>query len=154
MADVLIPSVKSCSKCGEEKPLSRFYAYLAQCKDCLCAAQKDYYKRNPRDQRKGVPKPGRPKSTNKLARHHLSMEAYAELYQKQNGQCAICGKVGEWRGQQRLAVDHCHATGLVRGLLCCRCNTRLGRYKDNPEALRHAGHASAAAYIERAKRFP
>jgi Recombination endonuclease VII len=58
---------------------------------------------------------------------------------KQNGLCAICKR----KPAKKLCVDHCHATGIVRGLLCRKCNTGLGCYEDNPTFLR-----SATAYLE------
>lgn len=55
---------------------------------------------------------------------------YAGMFQRQGGKCAICGGNN---GGKSLCVDHDHATGKVRGLLCQRCNTALGHIKDNPE---------------------
>ena len=70
----------------------------------------------------------------------LTLEEYRELLRRQNGVCAIC-KRDDSRGS--LAVDHCHKTGLVRGLLCRSCNTSLGKMNDDPELLRRA-----IAYLE------
>jgi Recombination endonuclease VII len=67
------------------------------------------------------------------------MEDYRRMLSKQNGACAICKQVF----QETLAVDHCHTTGKVRGLLCRKCNTGLGNYGDDPGRLREA-----AAYLE------
>lgn len=53
----------------------------------------------------------------------------------QQSRCAICLTT---HSQADLHVDHCHATGTVRGLLCSFCNTGLGLFRDNPEALRMA----------------
>ncbi len=64
----------------------------------------------------------------------------------QGGVCAICGlpETRVVKGKlNRLAVDHDHTTGRVRGLLCFRCNTCLGRFEDNVELLR-----AAEAYLE------
>jgi len=65
------------------------------------------------------------------------------MYLAQSGLCAICQQppAPESRG---LAVDHDHATGAVRALLCQPCNLGLGFFADNPVALR-----AAADYIER-----
>jgi hypothetical protein len=53
-------------------------------------------------------------------------EKRARLYQLQDGKCAICGEHAEL-----LLVDHDHATGLIRGLLCWPCNNREGRLSGN-----------------------
>lgn len=66
------------------------------------------------------------------------------LVAKQNGCCAICGIDHAARvGSGRLSIDHDHATGKVRGLLCHRCNSLLGHAKDKVETLR-----KAIAYLE------
>jgi len=49
-----------------------------------------------------------------------------------------------WTRKKQLDVDHCHTTGEVRGLLCNRCNTGIGQFKDNPNILR-----SAARYLDK-----
>lgn len=56
-----------------------------------------------------------------------------QIEEFQEGRCAICGKRPR-ASQPRLAIDHDHVTGLVRGLLCGRCNhDLLGIFGDNPE---------------------
>ncbi len=69
----------------------------------------------------------------------ISVADYAEMFRKQDGKCAICHKpeIGKDRhGNIRvLAVDHCHATGAVRELLCYACNSMLGQAKDNIDVL-------------------
>lgn len=54
--------------------------------------------------------------------------------------CEVCGILVPGKS---LALDHCHDTGIVRGLLCQTCNTGIGHLKDNPELLR-----KAAIYLE------
>ncbi len=59
----------------------------------------------------------------------IGLEEYNNLLQKQNGVCAICeDRPGNNRS---LAVDHCHSTGAIRGLLCFRCNATLGKFNDD-----------------------
>jgi len=62
---------------------------------------------------------------------------YKGLYALQNGKCAICGMTTE-ENKKDFAVDHCHATGNVRELLCNGCNTGIGTFKDNPDLLEKA----------------
>lgn len=62
---------------------------------------------------------------------------------QQGGVCLICNDPGD---RQALGVDHCHATGLVRGILCDKCNRGLGYFKDNPELL-----IAASIYLEAAR---
>lgn len=72
----------------------------------------------------------------------ITSEEYDALYEAQGGVCAICQRA-KGTGRRRLAVDHCHKTGEVRGLLCKTDNVYLGRLRDDPEAFRRA-----AAYLE------
>jgi len=66
----------------------------------------------------------------------LTAEQYWQIYESQGGKCYMCQRAtGRTR---RLAVDHDHATGYVRGLLCKRDNTLLGHARDNPEYFNRA----------------
>ena len=65
----------------------------------------------------------------------ITPERYDELFACQGGKGAICGAQSP---RKKLAVDHCHETGKVRGLLCGSCNTGLGKLGDNIEGLRKA----------------
>lgn len=56
--------------------------------------------------------------------YKMTLEEYDKLVFNQNGVCAICGK----KSKKRMAVDHCHITNKIRGLLCLNCNTKLGWY--------------------------
>jgi hypothetical protein len=60
----------------------------------------------------------------------IKKEDYIKMFVAQSGRCLIC-----YRHQddlkRKLSVDHCHVTGIVRGLLCVFCNTGLGMFKDN-----------------------
>lgn len=85
------------------------------------AAQQRYRDKNPHKKR-----------DERLKREFgMSFIQYQEMLNHQNGVCAICsnpetrivarsGKISE------LAVDHCHRTGKIRGLLCAKCNTAIG----------------------------
>jgi hypothetical protein len=75
-----------------------------------------------------------------MQRYGLTFEEVQELFRKQQGRCAICGTDAWTPGSPYL--DHNHADGQVRGLLCPKCNQGLGFFDDDPEALRRA-----AAYV-------
>ena len=79
----------------------------------------------------------------------ISLERYQEMLEEQDHKCAICGTsdAGTRKGKPKmLAVDHCHDSGKIRGLLCESCNQGIGKLKDDPTILR-----KAADYIERHK---
>lgn len=59
---------------------------------------------------------------------------YKSILESQQGVCKICRK----KDDRRLAVDHCHVTGNIRGLLCRRCNTSIGLFEDNVNLLKYA----------------
>ena len=75
-----------------------------------------------------------------MKRYGLSVSDYAKMSKRQHGACAICKK-----SHGVLCVDHCHACGKVRGLLCAKCNSALGFCNDSPERL-----LAAAAYLQAA----
>ncbi|UOF77962.1 recombination endonuclease viI [Caudoviricetes sp.] len=71
-----------------------------------------------------------------MRRYGLSVDDYNDMLMAQSGGCAICG--GQNIKGRRLAVDHDHATGKVRGLLCDKCNRGLGNFQDNIVYLKEA----------------
>jgi hypothetical protein len=81
-------------------------------------------------------------------KYGISTTDFVAMKEKQNGLCAICNKpeTQKKRNSQEtmdLAIDHCHKTHKIRGLLCAACNQGLGRFKDDIELLR-----SAIKYLE------
>jgi hypothetical protein len=73
----------------------------------------------------------------------ISQEEYDAMLTRQGGVCAICKKKPD-EGKV-LFVDHCHVTGMVRGLLCKKCNSLLAFGNDDPDILR-----AAIAYLQAA----
>jgi hypothetical protein len=71
-------------------------------------------------------------------KYGLSLEQYEAMSEAQGHSCAICGGHREQEHTGKLIVDHCHATGAVRGLLCNTCNRGIGLLKDDPQLLSHA----------------
>ena len=83
------------------------------------------------------------------ANYGMTLEQFEQRLAAQNGVCAICGEPERACSRQgrikRLAVDHDHATGRIRGLVCHGCNRALGYFNDNPNKMR-----AAIAYLENA----
>lgn len=78
-----------------------------------------------------------------LRKYRINFVEYEKLFENQNGLCAICNNPEEAKFRKTgnikvLAVDHCHTTGKIRGLLCSHCNLALGQFKDNIEVLNNA----------------
>ena len=79
-----------------------------------------------------------------LKRHFgITISHYTTMQTNQKGLCAICGKTDDTIDNRsglprNLAVDHCHITKLVRGLLCRGCNQGLGNFKDDADLLQKA----------------
>lgn len=68
----------------------------------------------------------------------ITVDEYEALLASQGGLCAICSKPPDDSRGYRPHVDHCHATGRVRGILCYGCNSGIGSLKDDPEIVRKA----------------
>lgn len=67
----------------------------------------------------------------------VSREQYAALVTEQGGRCLIC-LLPETAVNKNLSIDHCHESGIIRGLLCRSCNIGLGAFKDDPILLNRA----------------
>jgi len=77
----------------------------------------------------------------------IPLSKYKEMFKKQNGVCAICGKPESRKYKDkivRLSIDHNHSTGKLRGLLCHRCNVALGLFLENTNFL-----SNAVRYLEK-----
>lgn len=74
-------------------------------------------------------------------KYGVTPERYIFMFKQQGGRCKICG--ARPKKSRRLAIDHCHETNKIRGLLCSPCNTALGLFQDNPELVN-----TAASYLK------
>lgn len=111
---------------------------------CSACYQREVYRKNPEAQRR-----------RKLAHYHrnrdrqreymrgyglskkygITTSEYDAFLVAQNGRCGICRLKDP---HMRLAVDHCHKTGRVRGLLCSECNMAIGKFGEDAALLRAA----------------
>jgi hypothetical protein len=69
------------------------------------------------------------------SRYNLSEDVYYQMCKTQNYSCAVCGI--RVTGNDHLHVDHDHASGKVRGLLCRCCNTAVGMVRESREILKN-----------------
>ena len=163
--------MKSCTKCQKQLPITQFYRkgnrHTSLCRDCWSAhyrkwktenkasvmiARKVYYEKNKEDslrysRKRYAENPLRSKDMRLRRIFGITLSQYEDMFRLQNGGCAICHKQN--LNGRRLAVDHNHATGTVRGLLCHKCNVGLGHFFDNAEAIRAAAdYLEARSYIE------
>lgn len=93
--------------------------------------QKEYRSKHPEKFNKNFSLKSKLKS-----QYNLSLDEYNAIIREQNGVCAICFKSPMLT--KRLAVDHCHTTKKVRGLLCTACNVAIGLMKNNPILFENA----------------
>lgn len=119
---------KCCRTCRETKSVSAFYRdrkrWATDCKVCFRANQRAYNQR---------PENRRHQRVYDLQRKYgLTLADYDRLVSEQRGLCAICARPPSGGKGNRLYVDHCHAEGRVRGLLCSRCNVALGYLRECP----------------------
>jgi hypothetical protein len=113
-------STKYCGKCKQTKNKTEFTknssasdGLYSMCRDCKTNAQY-------------------------MATYGITLSQYNDMFDLQEGCCAICDLTLEQTGKKRLYVDHCHTTGKVRGLLCQHCNFVLGQAKDSTAILEAA----------------
>lgn len=76
-----------------------------------------------------------------LRQYGIGDSEYQQILAKQNFSCAICGTKDP--GKKGFQIDHCHSTGIIRGILCGKCNLGIGIFGDSTEVLlRAAGYVS------------
>jgi hypothetical protein len=136
---------KICTRCRQSKPRTEFYwnpttrdRIDAFCRTCQSERAREYQRRNPERTRTNL-------YTRILkSKYGLTREQHAAMLEAQAGLCAICKQPP--RHKKGLVVDHNHATGKVRALVCGHCNVALGLLDEDPTRLR-----AAAEYVEKHK---
>ncbi len=68
-------------------------------------------------------------------KYGITLEQRDALLAAQQGKCALCGAPIRFGGPGSAVVDHCHASGKIRAILCHLCNVGLGSFRDNPTLL-------------------
>ena len=155
---------KTCTKCGQIKPLSDFHIDRAQrdsrktaCRLCtnkvkalwrsrnnelVLSQRRESYGRcrqNYLDYNRSSKRRKRWFAWKLMHSFGITVERFEELLELQAGCCAICHKppteANGHRNKHRLHVDHDHETGTVRGLLCNNCNAGLGYFRDSQRSL-------------------
>ena len=129
---------KICNRCKAELDVSKFHKNKAnkdglnnRCAKCTVEYNNERYRKN--DSLKIYQRNYARVNKTRLKKYGLTIEKYQEMLDRQNNACAICKK--EF-GQ--VYVDHCHETGIVRGLLCLKCNTGIGLLEDSIVNLENA----------------
>jgi hypothetical protein len=118
----------SCRDCGEQKtPSLLSKARPGVCKPCSNARTRAWAEANPEEWDRA----GR-KSHLKI-KYGLTLEQYDEMLADQGGVCAICKRSAADSRGYRMHIDHCHSTGVVRGILCVSCNLGIGSFRDDPD---------------------
>lgn len=128
---------KICTKCNKKKNLNKFskhpkgrYGKHPQCNTCRSNFEKKRYLNGEKEKRKLL----RPYSYEKQLkdRYKITLVEYNSILKRQKNRCGICQR------KIKLVVDHDHLNKNVRGLLCTKCNTGLGKFNDNIEMLNKA----------------
>lgn len=117
------------------------------CADCSTSVKRRNHAKSQREWRAKDPeRHANIKTKWDLGRYGIDVATYDRMLREQNGACAICGNAspGGKGVHRKFAIDHCHSTGVVRGLLCNLCNPALGLFSDSPEKLR-----AAIKYLEK-----
>ncbi len=145
--------MKWCGTCKRDLPVCEFFplkaaydGYQKRCKQCSYDAfnvwrvkNKDRLNQDQRQQREDKPIRTRDYALKKL--YKLPAGSFEIMFDKQAGRCAICARDKPRNAESTrrwLHVDHCHDSGIVRGLLCSGCNTAIGVLQHDPKILQSA----------------
>lgn len=128
--------MKRCKDCAKRRPTEDFrlnpvtglpYSRCIECRP----------RHNAREQKRYVPlsKQEQSRNDNWKRKYGITPADYALMLEKQNGLCAVCETDSPGGGKGFFVVDHCHSSGVVRGLLCWNCNVGAGHLRDDPELV-------------------
>jgi hypothetical protein len=161
---------KKCTKCGQDKSVDQFYKdsknkskLRSKCKRCFDIQSNEIESRRRKvdfEYKERLAKRHRERRAKdvegllkKQARHNtlirnygIGLKEYEQLFKEQNGRCKICD-ISQELLNKPLCVDHCHSTGIIRGLLCSKCNTAIGFLQDNSLII-----DKASAYVRKYER--
>lgn len=140
---------KRCPRCKEVKPVSefgkcgkRYHSYCLPCSREMSRITHEIDKKSGRSKARHREYYVSVKKWAKLRKKYgVERDVYEAMHESQDGLCAICREpeTDQYMGTTLLlAVDHDHATGRVRGLLCRACNLAIGKFKENPEIVEAA----------------
>lgn len=137
---------KFCSGCKKDLPISSFSKRktskrasqpVSKCKKCRVSVQRSYKERRTASGGSVYRDVEWPSKLRRL--YGIEPEDYSRMLEAQCGGCAICGSTTYgYNGKEKFAVDHCHETGKVRGLLCGPCNKGLGLFRDDIKTMNRA----------------
>ncbi len=138
-------TVKTCSGCKQCSPEVSFSTKARYCRGCVRKNNKQHYVKNleksrkyHREYRKAHYDAEKQRACQLKHKYGLTIEQRQAMVDQQEGKCFIC------RTEKRvLFIDHDHATGKIRSLLCHNCNAAIGLFDEDPAVLRRA-----ATYIE------
>jgi Recombination endonuclease VII len=129
---------KSCWKIRHKKYLSTKAGRAAQIRNRLTSIntyEKHTHNKNAQLRYRQSAHGKRVRLTEYLKRiHRITLQDYTNKFEAQKGCCSICG-THQSDLKRSLAVDHNHSTGVIRDLLCSKCNLGLGYFKDSTELL-------------------
>ena len=146
---VFTETTKWCNHCKEHKPHCAFskskstVSKLAVfCRLCMSKKHGVWRRKNLAHVAKNLRKrrAKNPKYFRDYGRKHaygLEMGGYDRMLTEQAGKCKIC-QTTDPKGKGSFHVDHCHSTGVIRGLLCHHCNLGLGHFQNSPTLLHAA----------------
>ena len=137
-----------CGKCGKRRD---YNGKRLVCRPCSRARADAWQKANPdrvnarnrKHKRENVHRVRESSRRSKMRTNYgIDIEEYDRLLAHQNGACAICNRFETRRHRDgtlwALSVDHDHGSGMIRGLLCGRCNSGLANFSDSIDRLAQA----------------
>lgn len=132
--------IKEWGQKNKEKVVGYKKRYSSNNKEKVILARTRYKKNNP-DKIKDIEIADRTKNYWRVekCRYGLSPIEFSEMLVTQKFKCLICEQELSFY-MRRPPIDHCHKTGMVRGVLCEQCNSGIGQFKDNPKLLRNAAN--------------